>query len=127
MISDNFLSEALLYTFTREQGVPPHLPSKPNAAREELARIVFRSSVDSDYGKELRWSIERDLAKRLAGENFTRNELLDEPADILANRSAITTDILQEYFVPRIFGSSSSECKRSFLTQVRTCSMLVAE
>jgi FAD/FMN-containing dehydrogenase len=98
---DSFLSEALLYTFTREQGVPPLLPSKPNAAREELARIVFRSSVDSDYGKELRWSIERDLAKRLAGENFTRNELLAEPADILANRTANTTDILQEYFVPR--------------------------
>ena len=98
---DSFLSEALLYTFTREQGVPPPLPSTPNAGREELARIVFRSSVDSDYGKELRWSIERDLGKRLAGENFTRNELLNEPADVLANRTAATTDILQEYFVPR--------------------------
>jgi FAD/FMN-containing dehydrogenase len=97
----NFLNEALLYTFASEKGVPPHLPSKPNASREELARVVFRASVDSDYGKELRWSIERNLAKRLAGENFTRNEILNEPTDILANRTAKTTDILQEYFVPR--------------------------
>jgi FAD/FMN-containing dehydrogenase len=29
-----------------------------------------------------------------------RNQLLGEPADVLANRSAASTDILHEYFVP---------------------------
>jgi FAD/FMN-containing dehydrogenase len=66
-----------------------------------LRRSVFRGSADSDYGKELRWSAETRLQPLLAGKTFSRNQLLNESADVFQNRLPDTTDILHEYFVPR--------------------------
>jgi FAD/FMN-containing dehydrogenase len=68
---------------------------------QELARTIFRGSVDSDYGKKLRWTAERELQPRLRSAVVSRNQLLNEPATLLANRSQNSTDILHEYFVPR--------------------------
>ena len=68
---------------------------------EGLTRALFRGSVESDYGKKLRWQAESELTTYVARKFYSRNQLLNEPAENLANRTADSTDILQEYFVPR--------------------------
>jgi len=100
IVPDDFLNEAILYTFNRvpEAG---KLPPVSSLGLEELTRTLFRGSVESDYGKKLRWEAETELVMHLAKRFLTRNQLMDEPVEFLANRKADSTDILQEYFVPR--------------------------
>jgi FAD/FMN-containing dehydrogenase len=101
IVPDDFLNEAILYVFTREPSPSGELPGLTEPGFAELTRTIFRGSVGSDYGKKLRWSAERDLQAHLRGKYVSRNQLLNEPADLLANRSQESTDILHEYFVPR--------------------------
>lgn len=95
---DRFLDEVIINAFFEEAGAIPPLADPGNA---KLRRTIFRGSADSDYGKELRWSAETKLQPWLAPEAFSRNQLLHESADVFRNRSAHSTDILHEYFVPR--------------------------
>jgi FAD/FMN-containing dehydrogenase len=97
VVPSTFLEEIILNAFVREEGEIPALSSPGNA---ELRRAVFRGSADSDYGKELRWSAETRIQPMLSGKVFSRNQLFNEAAEVLANRTARTTDILHEYFVP---------------------------
>jgi FAD/FMN-containing dehydrogenase len=97
VVPSTFLQEIILNAFVREEGDVPALTAPGNA---ELRRAVFRGSADSDYGKELRWSAETRIQPMLGDKVFSRNQLLNESAEVLANRSARTTDILHEYFVP---------------------------
>ncbi|HEX6885629.1 MAG TPA: FAD-binding oxidoreductase [Planctomycetota bacterium] len=95
---EGFLREAILTVFRAEPGAVP-APLRPPGSRW-LKRLVFRGSVGSDYGKELRWTLER----RLGGLRFrgllSRNQLLDEDLAALENADPRGTDILQEYFLP---------------------------
>ncbi len=101
VVPDNFLNEAILYTFNRAPSASGELPAISSLGLEELSRTLFRGSVDSDYGKQLRWEAETKLLTHIAGKFYSRNQLLNQPAELLANRTADSTDILQEYFVPR--------------------------
>lgn len=94
----SFLQEVILNAFVEEPGPIPPLAEQGMA---ELRRAIFRGSAGSDYGKELRWSAETKVQPLLRGESFSRNQLLNESADVFRNRTAGTTDILHEYFVPR--------------------------
>jgi FAD/FMN-containing dehydrogenase len=67
----------------------------------KLRRAIFRGSAEDDYGKELRWNAETRLQPWLAGQFFSRNQLLNESVETFQNRSPDSTDILHEYFVPR--------------------------
>ncbi|HKD37972.1 MAG TPA: FAD-binding oxidoreductase, partial [Pirellulales bacterium] len=98
---DSFLNEAILYVLTRDPLPSGELPALAEPRFQELTRTIFRGSVDSDYGKKVRWIAERDLQLRLKSAVVSRNQLLNEPAALLANRSQASTDILHEYFVPR--------------------------
>ena len=62
---------------------------------------MFRGSVGSNYGKQLRWAAEAKIQPYLQGKIISRNQLMNESADWYLDRSAETTDILQEYFLPR--------------------------
>jgi FAD/FMN-containing dehydrogenase len=97
---DGFLDEAILTVFrpAADQGA---LPPMDGAGLERMRRIVFRASADSPAGKELRWHAERRMGELLASREVTRNSLLSESVDVYANRSATSTDVLHEYFVPR--------------------------
>lgn len=90
--------QVVLNMFYPETGPIPPLTEPGN---RKLARAVFRGSVSSDYGKELRWSAETKLQPYLAGTVFSRNQLLDDNPEWYLDRSAGTTDILHEYFLPR--------------------------
>jgi FAD/FMN-containing dehydrogenase len=95
--AERFLTEALLTTFVRDRAtpIPPlHYPEAP-----ALKRAIFRGQVGSDYGKRLRWDLERWLGSE-AGERVSRNQILVEPVGMFTNRRPDRTDVLHEYFVP---------------------------
>ena len=50
---------------------------------QKLERTIFRGSVESAYGKRLRWKAEKELAPRLAKQFYSRNELLNEGVEML--------------------------------------------
>lgn len=107
---DTLLREVLVNAFFREAGgeIPPL--AEPGLA--ELRRSVFRGSAESDYGKKLRWNAETRLQPLLSGRVFSRNQLLNEGAEVFQNRSAASTDVLHEYFVPRNRVASFVEAMR---------------
>lgn len=100
-ISDkHFLEEATLNYFENQYEPPPPL-AQQQANNKELKRLVFRGSVDSEYGKRLRWDLEQGLNTVQQNTLFTRNELLAERASLIDNKDPRRTDLLQEYFVPK--------------------------
>lgn len=64
-----------------------------------LKRLVFRGGIGSDYGKNLRWWLEKQVGET-GGKVFSRNEVMNEPSNLYATRDPATTDILHEYFIP---------------------------
>ncbi|HWC20636.1 MAG TPA: FAD-binding oxidoreductase [Terriglobales bacterium] len=101
--------EVLINMFYPDSGPIPKLSE---AGPRWLARAVFRGSVDSEYGKELRWEAETKVQPHLVGTVFSRNQLMDDDPEWYLDHSAATTDILHEYFVPQ-------ESARSFLAQAK--------
>jgi FAD/FMN-containing dehydrogenase len=102
--------EVLVNMFYPESGPIPDLTE---AGSRWLPRLVFRGSASSDEGKELRWSAETKIQPYLTGKVFSRNQLMNDNAEWYLDRSADTTDILHEYFLPR-------ESAGRFLTAART-------
>lgn len=93
-----FMEESILTVFRPEDGPVPALAPTPPST---LSRLVFRGQVGSDYGKELRWKAERWIGDRRVRTTVSRNAVLDEGIAGYVNRDPASTDILQEYFVPR--------------------------
>lgn len=97
---DEFLSQGILTILRRKSGndslVTPFAPAKPAT----LKRAIFRGSVGSDYGKQLRWNAEKYFGPWLSGDEFDRNTLLSDSAEWFQNRRTNSTDILMECFVP---------------------------
>lgn len=109
-----FLREALLTTYQREAGPLPRL-GELHASR--LERLVFRGSVGSESGKNLRWRLEK-LRPRLSRANhFSRNQLLHQTIEAYMDHGSSSTDILHEYFVPRGQLSAFIERIRPLLVQ----------
>ena len=100
VVPDAFLEEVILTVFRQAPSVDGRLPNLTDPNLVSLKRAIFRGSAASEYGKGLRWKAERNLQQLLESEHFSRNQLLNEGVEIFANRSAQTTDILHEYFVP---------------------------
>jgi len=96
----DFLGSAVLNI--HERWLPAESPLTPThpPSLAGVKRAVFRGSEGSDYGKTLRWNLEGWFADQLTGEVASRNQLLSDPVDLYQNRSATSTDILQEYFLP---------------------------
>ena len=98
IVPNPLFREVLLTAFIRDDGEIPKLTDPEHA---KLQRAIFRGSAESDYGKELRWTAETKLQPWLIKKVVSRNQLLNEKVSALQNRSATSTDILHEYFLPR--------------------------
>lgn len=57
--------------------------------------------MGSDYGKSLRWRLERRLEPLLERGAVSRNDVLSNDIELYVDHSPQSTDILHEYFVPR--------------------------
>lgn len=115
-----FLREAILNVYERDpaaDGSIPRLESPAGLAR--LERAIFRGSVASDMGKRLRWEAEKSLQHRVAPEHCSRNRLIHESAEVFANHTAGTTDLLHEYFVPRDAMAAFLEMARDIVPRHR--------
>jgi FAD/FMN-containing dehydrogenase len=93
-----FLDEMIINVFYDDAG--GGMPSLAKPGMASLRRAIFRGSAADDYGKSLRWDAETKLQPHLSGEIFSRNQLLNEGVELFENRSATSTDILHEYFIP---------------------------
>lgn len=108
-----FLEEAELTTFVRTSAASPGEEIAELAPwAVSLERWIFRGSQGSEYGKELRWSLETNLSPWIFARNTHRNQVMQSRVELYANRDPTRTDILQEYFVPR-------ERLEEFLRRVR--------
>lgn len=110
--SKRFLEEALFTVFA--EGSSSRSMNDANGANgaqegeskttqevlERIARAVFRGSAESEYGKRLRWDLERIVGSE-SGTLDTRNAILNRSAKFFANHDPGRTDILHESFVPR--------------------------
>lgn len=94
-----FLEEATLNYFEKVDEKPEQL-SVNNQKNESSKRLVFRSTVNSEYGKRLRWDLETGINKVSRNETFSRNDLLNDNVTLIENKDTSSTDILHEYFIP---------------------------
>lgn len=94
-----FLEEALLKYFVRVPDVPPPLlPADRRLAK--LIRAVYMGSARDEYGKTLRWTLEKKLEPLVTPKILSRNQILAVDGEVYANHSASSVDVLQEYFIP---------------------------
>lgn len=93
----HFLEEATLNFFEK---VEVSIPVLQNEKSTEAQRLVFRGSVNSEYGKRLRWNLETGMNKVSRNEIYSRNELLNDHVSLIENKDTSSTDLLQEYFIP---------------------------
>jgi FAD/FMN-containing dehydrogenase len=66
-----------------------------------LERWIFRGSQGSEYGKELRWGLEANIAPWFFARTTHRNQVMQSRVQLYENRDPARTDVLHEYFVPR--------------------------
>lgn len=109
-ISDkHFLEEATLNYFEKVDG---QIPILSNEKSTEKQRLVFRGSVNNEYGKRLRWDLETGMNKVSKNKLYSRNELLNDHVSLIENKDNSSTDLLQEYFIPeRNFNQYIEEIK----------------
>ncbi|TGE29076.1 FAD-binding oxidoreductase [Hymenobacter metallicola] len=97
---DNFLEGVMLNYFERE-GPAPRGGSLQEPGLTDLKRAIFLGSKRDGYGKQLRWNMERTFTRTQVGNEFTRNQIMNESPALYLNRTAGQTDVLHEYFIPR--------------------------
>lgn len=96
---DGFLQDAIVTLLKREPEKRVVKDTLTQTQPSLIKRLVFRGSVGSDYGKNLRWRLENVMGET-QGRSLSRNQIMDESATLYANRDPQGTEILHEYFVP---------------------------
>lgn len=113
----NFMDEAILSIYKTDSSSVPRPVTKNGLAG--LRRTVFRGSADSDYGKKLRWRLEKWSASIIDGKKFSRNQLLNEGVEVYQNTDTNYTDILHEYFIPIVSVGKFIDSLKSVIPQYK--------
>jgi hypothetical protein len=95
-----FLREAILTVFRRSPCAQQEIPRLTASKLGLLRRQVYRAQIGSDLGKSIRWQAEKTLGEQLASQYVSRNQLLNEGADVYQEQNADRVDVLHEYFIP---------------------------
>lgn len=95
-----FLREAILTVFRQAPCRRDEIPALRSPGYNTLRREVYRAQIGSTAGKELRWKAEKTLGEQITRRYFSRNQLLNEAAEVYQERNVDRTDILHEYFIP---------------------------
>src|SRR5215510_851921 len=114
-----FLREAILTVFHRSPCKPEEIPPLRGAGYTVLRREVYRSQIGSDAGKRLRWRAEKKMGEQFFNRHFSRNQLLNEGAEVYQEQNADRTDILHEYFIPSGQFTAFLERARSIIPKHR--------
>lgn len=96
---DNFLKDAQIYYYQ-----PTEKTSKDDVSGENsiwLRKAVYRVSRLGDLGKRFRWWMQSYVGPFVDPGLTTRNSAMAAPFRTLELDDPQTTDILQEYFIPR--------------------------
>ena len=103
--ADRFLSESLIYAYaeTHSSAQPPDDLTGENSIW--LRKVIFQASRTSNFGKYMRWELEKRLTPLVEAKTVSRNTAMAVPVRFLQNPDPYTTDILQEYFVPTEHGN----------------------
>ena len=115
---DHFMEQGIITLLKRTRPDRSAVSTLTGEPPPLLNRLVFRGGVGSDYGKNLRWRLER-LMGETAGDVLSRNQIMNEPSDLYATRDPETTDILHEYFIPADQLGAFIEKSRAVLLQHR--------
>lgn len=95
----SFMENAIITLLKRVPGERPTSQTLTDEKPSLLKRLVFRGGINSDYGKNLRWWLEKNMGET-AGKVLSRNQIMNEPANLYSSRDPASTDILHEYFIP---------------------------
>ncbi len=95
----SFMENAIITLLKRVPGDRPTTQTLTDEKPSLLKRLVFRGGIGSDYGKNLRWWLEKNMGET-AGKVLSRNQIMNEPANLYSSRDPASTDILHEYFIP---------------------------
>lgn len=110
-----FMRDGIVTLLKRQSSAQPLTNTLRQTQPSLLKRLVFRGQVDSAYGKNLRWWLEKTLGET-ARQVLSRNQIMNEPSTLYADRDASTTEILHEYFVPSArFGEFVEKARATFL------------
>ncbi len=97
---DLFLRETYVTTYykTDNSSIDWNLKSENNIFRD---KFFYGLSRKYDWGKELRWKLQKDLVDKPGEIEFvSRNNAMRPPIKFLEYYSSSNTDILQEYYIP---------------------------
>ncbi|MBV9231049.1 MAG: FAD-binding oxidoreductase [Chloroflexi bacterium] len=97
---DRFLTESLIFQYSEA-----HSSDKPKDELNGenniwLRKVVFQISRTGNFGKWVRWEMEKSLSPLVESKTLSRNTAMAVPVRFLQNPDPHSTDILQEYFVP---------------------------
>lgn len=97
---DHFLTESLIFTYAETTSSTKPKDDLEGENSIWLRKVIFQASRASNFGKFLRWEVEKSLSPLVEPKTVSRNTSMSVPVRFLQNPDPHTTDILQEYFVP---------------------------
>jgi decaprenylphospho-beta-D-ribofuranose 2-oxidase len=96
----SLLREAVVLTYKRQGGNTRRTDPLQEEEHIFRDRYFFDLSRRYDWGKSVRWALQKRLEYPSMGEVRTRNNILRSPIERIRYYSPQDTDILLEYFVP---------------------------
>lgn len=113
---ETFLREMYATTYYKAdpaQEIAWELHEESNITRD---KFFYGLSREYDWGKKLRWSLQKLLIDRPGATEFiSRNNAMRPPVSFLEHDAASDTDILQEYYIPMANFSGFTEELRTML------------
>lgn len=112
---EHFLTESLIYKYSEAH---PFEKPKDELDGENsiwLRKVVFQASRVSNFGKLLRWEIEKYITPLIESKMVSRNTAMAVPVRFLQNPDPHSTDILQEYYIPTEHANTFLESYKKLL------------
>ena len=97
---DHFLTESLIFKYAEVKSSAKPKDELDGENSIWLRKVIFQASRMSNFGKLLRWQMEKHISPLIEPKTVSRNTSMAVPVRFLQNPDPHTTDILQEYFVP---------------------------
>jgi decaprenylphospho-beta-D-ribofuranose 2-oxidase len=97
---EHFLTESLIYKYSEAHSFEKPKDELDGENNIWLRKVVFQASRVSNFGKLLRWEIEKYITPLIESKTVSRNTAMAVPVRFLQNPDPHSTDILQEYYIP---------------------------